>query len=61
MYVCEELVARQQEHQRGRPYVNELVLLSAVDIGLDIYCDFIACDNGDTGIEDCIMQVFQFI
>ena len=54
MYVCEELID-------GRPYLNELVLLLAVDLGLDIDCDFIACDNGDTGIEDCIMQVFEFI
>ena len=41
--MCEELVARQQEHQEGRPYV----LLLAVDLGLDIDCDFIACDNGE--------------
>ena len=30
-------------------------------LAVDIDCDFIICDNGDTGIEDCIMQVFEFI
>ena len=39
------------------PYHIISLHISAVDID----CDFIVCDNGDTGIKDCIMQVFEFI
>ena len=38
-----------------------ILLVFIIILAVDIDCDFIICDNGDTGIEDCIMQVFEFI